>query len=158
MSRRSSATVSLGIRPRGNDLVGLILDSSIVIAAERRGHSVRQILEQIQASHGNIDIGLSVVTIAELIHGAYRAKTDSDKQRRLTFVGRLCSDVPVHPVTVEMARAVGRRIEGEQGGKGIAIPFEDLVIGVTALQLGFDVATLNVRHFQLIPSLKVVSH
>ena len=97
------------------------------------------------------------MTIAELIHGAYRAKTDSDKQRRLTFVDRLCSDVPVHPVTVEMARAVGR-IEGEQGVKGIAIPFEDLAIGVTALQLGFDVATLNVRHFQLIPSLKVVSH
>jgi predicted nucleic acid-binding protein len=32
-----------------------------------------------------------------------------------------------------------------------------MVIGVTALQLGFEVATLNVRHFQLIPSLKVVS-
>lgn len=146
MSRRSSATASLGVRPRGNDPVALILDSSIVIAAERRGHSVRQILEQIQASHGNIDIGLSVVTIAELIHGAYRAKTDWDKQRRLTFVDRLCSDVPVHPVTIEMARVVGR-IEGEQAVQGIAIPFEDLVIGVTALQLGFDVATLNVRHF-----------
>jgi predicted nucleic acid-binding protein len=30
------------------------------------------------------------------------------------------------------------------------------VIGVTALQLGFDVATLNVRHFRLIPGLNVV--
>ena len=55
-----------------------------------------------------------------------------------------------------MARLVGR-IEGEQGSKGIAIPFEDLVIRVTPLQLGFEDATLNVRHFQLIPSLKVVS-
>jgi tRNA(fMet)-specific endonuclease VapC len=137
--------------------VGLILDSSVLIAAERRGHTVRQILEQIQANHGEIDIGLSVVTIAERIHGAYRAKADSDKQRRLTFIDRLCSDVPVHPLTVEMARVVGR-IEGEQGAKGISIPFEDLVIGVTALQLGFDVATVNVRHFRLIPTLKVVSH
>ena len=137
--------------------MGLILDSSVLIAAERRGHTVRQILEQIQANHGETDIGLSVVTIAELIHGAYRAKADSDKQRRLTFIDRLCSDVPVHPLTVEMARVVGR-IEGEQGAKGISIPFEDLVIGVTALQLGFDVATVNVRHFRLIPTLKVVSH
>jgi predicted nucleic acid-binding protein len=48
------------------------------------------------------------------------------------------------------------RIEGQQATQGIAIAFEDLVIGVTALQLGFDVATLNVRHFQLIPGLKVV--
>ncbi len=137
--------------------MGLILDSSVVIAAERRGHTVRQILEQIRASYGEIDIGFSVITVAELIHGAYRAKADSDRLRRLSFVDRLCSDVPVHPVTVEMARVVGR-IEGEQGARGIAIPFEDLVIGVTALQLGFDVATLNARHFQLIPSLRVVSH
>jgi tRNA(fMet)-specific endonuclease VapC len=136
--------------------VGLILDPSVLIAGERRGHTVRQILEQIEASHGEVDIGLSVVTIAELIHGAYRAKADTDKQRRLTFIDRLCSDVPVHPVTAEMARVVGQ-IEGERAAKGMVIPFEDLVIGVTTLQLGFDVATLNVRHFQLIPTLKVVS-
>jgi predicted nucleic acid-binding protein len=137
--------------------VGLILDSSVVIAAERRGHTVLEILEQIKASHGEIDIGLSVVTVAELIHGAYRARAEEDKRRRLTFIDRLCNDVPIHPVTVEMARIIGR-IEGEQAAKGIAIPFEDLVIGATALQLGFDLITLNVRHFQLIPSLKIISN
>jgi tRNA(fMet)-specific endonuclease VapC len=157
MSRRSFAIASLGILLRGNDSVGLILDSSVVIAAERRGHTVRQILEQIQASHGNIDIGLSVVTIAELVHGAYRANTEADRLRRLAFIDRLCSDVPVHPVTVEVARLVGR-IEAEQSARGVAIAFEDLVIGVTALQLGFDIATYDVRHFQLIPNLKVVAH
>jgi tRNA(fMet)-specific endonuclease VapC len=157
MSRRSSAIESLGILRRGNKLVGLILDSSVVMAAERRGRTVRQILEQVQATYGEIDIGLSVVTVAELFHGAYRAKDESSRERRLGFIYRLCSDVPVHPFTVEMAREVGR-IEGEQGARGIAIPFEDLVIGVTALQLGFDVATQNVQHFQLIPSLRVVSH
>jgi tRNA(fMet)-specific endonuclease VapC len=125
------------------------------MAAERRGHTVLEILEQIKATHGEIDIGLSVVTVAELIHGAYRAKADEDKRRRLTFIDRLCSDVPIHPVTVELARIIGR-IEGEQAGKGIAIPFEDLVIGATALQLGFDLVTHNIRHFQLIPSLKVI--
>jgi predicted nucleic acid-binding protein len=127
-----------------------------VIAAERRGHTVRQILEQIKSSYGEIDIGFSVITVAELIHGAYRAKAESAKQRRLAFVDRLCSVVPVHPVTFEGARMVGR-IEGEQGVRGITIPFEDLVIGVTALRLGFDVASLNLRHFQLVPNLKVVS-
>ncbi len=136
--------------------MGLILDSSIVIAAERRGHTVRQILEQIQAKHGEIDIALSVVTIAELMHGAYRAKAEADKQRRLAFIERLASDVPVHPVTIETARMVGR-IEGQQAAQGITIGFEDLAIGVTALQLGFDVATLNVRHFERIPGLKLVS-
>jgi len=42
--------------------VGLILDSSIVIAAERRGRTVRQILEQIKTSYGEIDISFSVVS------------------------------------------------------------------------------------------------
>ena len=41
--------------------MGLILDSSIIIAAERRGQTVRQILEQIQAKHGEVAVGLSVV-------------------------------------------------------------------------------------------------
>ena len=136
--------------------MGLILDSSIVIAAERRGHTVRQILEQVQAAHGEIEIGLSVVTIAELMHGAYRAQSDAQKQRRLAFIDRLCSDVPIHPLTLETARMVGR-IEGQQAAQGIAVGFEDLAIGVTALQLGFDVATLNVRHFERIPGLKIVS-
>jgi predicted nucleic acid-binding protein len=34
---------------------------------------------------------------------------------------------------------------------------EDLIIGATALHLGFDIATLNVRHFQRIPGLHVVT-
>jgi len=43
--------------------VGLILDSSVVIASERRGHTVRQILEQFKAGYGEVEVGLSVVTI-----------------------------------------------------------------------------------------------
>lgn len=133
----------------------MILDSSVVIAAERRGHTVRQILEQIKAAHGEVDIGLSVVTIAELMHGAYRAKDEANKSRRLAFIDRLCSDLPVYSLTVEIARRVGR-VEGEQAARGIVITFEDLAIGITALHLGFDVATLNAKHFQAIPGLKVV--
>lgn len=136
--------------------MGLILDSSVIIAAERQGHTVRQILEQIRSVHGEIDIGISVVSIAELMHGAYRAKADGDQQRRLAFLERRCSDIPVHPMTVETARLVGR-IEGQQAAAGNVIAFEDLVIGATALQLGFAVATLNTRHFKRIPDLNVVS-
>jgi tRNA(fMet)-specific endonuclease VapC len=136
--------------------VGLILDSSVVVAAERRGHNVPQILEQIRATYGEIDVGLSVVTIAELVHGAYRAKTDAHRLRRLAFVEELCRDVPVHPVTLEIDRHIGR-IEGQRAAEGISLSFEDLAIGVTALELGFEVATLNLRHFQMIPGLMIVS-
>ncbi len=55
--------------------MGIILDSSVIITAERRGHSVRQILEQVYASQGETEVGLSVVTtVAELVHGAYRKR------------------------------------------------------------------------------------
>ena len=135
--------------------VGIILDSSVLITAERRGHSVRQILEQVQTSQGESEVGLSVVTVAELVHGAHRAQTQAQQERRLEFIERLCRDVPVHPVTLDIARMVGR-IEGQQEAKGIQFAFEDLVIGVTALHLGYAVMTLNARHFQRIPGLSVV--
>jgi len=135
--------------------MGLILDSSILIAAERKGLSVRETLEQFKATHGEIEIGLSVVSIAEMTHGAYRALDESRKLRRLAFIDRLCQDVPIYPVTVEIARTVGR-IEGQQAALGFTLAFEDLAIGVTALQLGYDIVTLNERHFQMVPGLRIV--
>jgi tRNA(fMet)-specific endonuclease VapC len=135
--------------------VGVILDSSVIIAAERRGHTVRQILEHVRAVHGEIEIGLSVVTIAELIHGAYRAKTQHQQNQRLEFIERLSSDVPVYPVTLDVARLVGR-IEGQQEAKGVQFAFEDLLIGATALRLGYSIATLNRRDFERVPGLVVV--
>jgi predicted nucleic acid-binding protein len=135
--------------------MGLILDSSVIIAGERQGHSVRQILEQLGAAHGETEMGLSVVTIVELTHGIQRARDEDRRRRRQAFVDELERDVPVYPVTVETAKIAGR-IEGEQADQGVKVAFEDLLIAATALQLGFGVATTNLRHFQLIPGLTVV--
>ena len=135
-------------------LGGVVLDSSVLIAAERRGRTVREILEQVHASQGDIEVGISVVTIAELVHGAYRAKDVARQERRLHFIDRLVSDVPVHPVTLDIARLAGR-IEGQQEEKGVHLPFGDLLIGATALHLGYAVATENLRDFQRIPDLRV---
>lgn len=137
-------------------LGGVVLDSTVLIAGERRGHTVRQILEQVHSSQGDIEVGISVVTIAELTHGAYRARDAARQERRLQFIERLVSDLPVHPISLEIARLAGR-IEGQQEEKGIQLPFDDLLIGATALHLGYGVATENVRHFQRIPDLQVVT-
>jgi|HubBroStandDraft_6_1064221.scaffolds.fasta_scaffold1631239_2 hypothetical protein len=59
----------------------------------------------------------------------------------------------VHPVSLGIAQLAGR-VEGEQAAMGISIAIEDLVIGATALYVGFDVATLNVKHFHAIPGSK----
>ncbi|HEV2646789.1 MAG TPA: PIN domain-containing protein [Acidobacteriaceae bacterium] len=136
--------------------MGLILDTSILIATERRGGSVEDILHNARVMHGEVDIALSTVSVVELTHGMYRAKTEADRERRRIFAESAFYDLIVHPVSLEIAQLAGK-IEGEQAAKGIAIAFEDLVIGATAIHLGFDVATLNARHFQLIPGLNVVT-
>jgi tRNA(fMet)-specific endonuclease VapC len=95
-----------------------------------------------------------VVTIVELIHGVQRAGTEERRQRRQAFVDELIRDVPVHSITIETARLAGR-VEGDQAAHGVTIPFEDLLIAATALQLGFGVVTGNARHFEQVPGLKV---
>jgi predicted nucleic acid-binding protein len=116
---------------------------------------VRQILEHFKTDYGEIEIGLSVVTVVELTHGIQRAKLEERRQRRQAFVDELIRDVPVYSITVETAKLAGR-MEGEQAEQGVSIAFEDLLIAATALQLGFGVATGNVRHFQNIPGLNVI--
>lgn len=97
-----------------------------------------------------------MVSVIGLTHGIYRARTDADRARRKAFCHELVRDVIVHPVLLAIAELAGR-IEGEQAAKGISIAFEDLLIGSTALFLGFDIVTLNLRHFQVIPGLKAIS-
>jgi predicted nucleic acid-binding protein len=50
-------------------------------------------------------------------------------------------------VTLAIARLTGR-IEGQQQAIGVQCAFEDLLIGATALHLGYEVATRNVRDFK----------
>ena len=135
--------------------MGLMLDSSLLIAGERRGQRVWDILERAKASQGETENALSAITIVELTHGIYRAKSEADRQRRRVFVEELSQAIRVHPVTLEIAQLAGR-IEGEQAAKGVVIALPDLLIGVTALHMGYSVATLNPRHFRLIPGLSVV--
>ncbi len=66
-------------------VLGIVLDSSIVITAERRSLPVPQLVDAIQAAYGEIEVSLSPVTVAELVHGIYRAKTPEASQRRETI-------------------------------------------------------------------------
>jgi predicted nucleic acid-binding protein len=136
--------------------LGLILDTSILIESERRGEGVEDILRRVRAAHGEIDVALSAVSAVELTHGIYRARSDADRERRRVFVEGVFHDLIVHPLTLGIAQLAGR-IEGEEAARGVSIAIEDLIIGATALHLGFDVVTLNLHHFQAIPGLNIVS-
>lgn len=136
--------------------MGLILDSSVLIAAERGGQNARQALTSLSSRIGSSDIAISVVTLLELAHGVVRADTPARKSTRQRFLQELQSAVPIHPVTIPMALRAGR-LDGEYAAKGIRLALADLLIGVTALELNYDVATSNLRHFNLIPDLNVIA-
>lgn len=136
--------------------MGLILDSSVVIAAERRQDTVERLIAQVVASAGDQDAALSSVGLTELVHGVYRAQTPEMKLRRQSFIDELLRDLTVYPYTKETAMLAGK-IDGEQQAKGVTVPFGDLLIGATALSLGFSVLTVNLRHFRLVPGLQVVT-
>jgi len=127
--------------------MGLILDSSVVIAAERQGDTVERLIERVITVAGDQDAALSAVGLTELVHGVYRAQTPQSRIRREAFLQELLNDLTVYPYTKETAMLAGK-IDGEQQAKGVVIPFGDLLIGATALSLGFSVMTANPRHFQ----------
>ena len=134
--------------------MGLILDSSVLIAAERQDQTVHRILADIYHSQGDIEVGISVITVAELAHGVSRSGTSQRKERRLLFMHELATAIPVYDVTAAIAFQAGF-VDGECQSKGVRLPLADLLIGVTALELGFGVGTSNLRHFGLIPGLAV---
>lgn len=134
--------------------MGLIFDSSVLIAAERKGETVPQFLKQVIAVTGDQETALSAVALVELTHRIYRANTPAIRTRREAFIQELLADVPVYPLTQSIAFLAGR-IDAEQQCKGVKVPFQDLLIGVTGLHLGYTVVTGNPRHFQMIPNLVV---
>lgn len=136
--------------------MGLIPDSSVAIAAECRRLAVEDMLSAIREAAGLEEIALSVVSVMEREHGIWRAKEPAQATRRKQFLEDLIRNIPVYPVTTDLARK-GGRIDAEQQARGIGIAFPDLLIGVSALDLGYAVMTHNVRHFQTIPDLVVKS-
>jgi predicted nucleic acid-binding protein len=101
-------------------------------------------------------VAISVVTLIELAHGVARANSPQRHAARHQFLDELIIAIPAHAVTIPIALRAGK-IDGENAAQGIRLSISDLLIGTTALKLGFRVATTNMRHFQMIPGLIVLS-
>ena len=134
--------------------MGVVLDSSVLIAAEREGKNPRQVIEEIAAKLGDTEATLSVVTVTELAHGIERADSATRRTTRERFLQELLSEISVEPVTTPIAIRAGR-IDGSLHAKGLRVALADLLIGATALELGYSVVTHNLRHFEVIPNLEV---
>ena len=135
--------------------LGVILDSSLVIEAERLHLNVAEFLKQIIQKIGEMEAALCAITVAELAHGVYRADTSERRQRRRAFLDELKANLPIYPISDSTGELVGK-IGAECSAAGVSIPFDDLLIGACALEKGYAVATRNVRHFQKIPGLNLI--
>lgn len=131
--------------------MGVILDSSILIAAEKQ----RLDLHALFAAHEQETFYIASITAAELLHGVERAKPEPRKQARARFVELILSQVE----TIDFDLALARQHAGiwatlEAGGKVIG-PY-DLLIAATALHYNHPVATLNVAEFRQVAGLRLI--
>src|SRR5438105_1681916 len=67
-------------------ILGLVLDSSTIIEAERNHRTVEELLAGIQQRFGEIEITMSAVTVVELVHGIARAQKQEIRERRRAFI------------------------------------------------------------------------
>ena len=130
--------------------MGVILDTSVLIAAERGIFEVDAFL----ANQGEEPFGLSVITVAELLHGVHRADSRARRIRRDAFVQKVIDLFPVLPFDTAAAR-VYAQLWADLQKRGKMIGAHDLMIGSTAISLGFNVVTFNPRDFEKLPGLKV---
>ena len=136
--------------------MGLVLDSSVLIAAERDKRRVSQLLRSLFAEYAETEFLLSSISVMELEHGWHRANTPEAAAKRRSYLDEVLSIIPVEPFTGEMG-ALAAKIDAEMRKAGLVIATADLLIGITALHYGYALGTRNVRHFRMIPGLQVLS-
>ena len=136
--------------------VGYVLDTDVLIRFERSRVEAVVMFSLLRDQLGDVDFAMSTVTAMELRHGVVRATSEMHRRRREVFAAGIYDSVEVKDVTLQIAEAAGA-LRGRMAEQGMAIASEDLLIGTTALHLGYGVLTHNRRHFQMIPGLTVVT-
>jgi tRNA(fMet)-specific endonuclease VapC len=136
--------------------MGVVLDSSVLIAAEREKRSVSQLLASLSAELSETEFLLSAITVMELEHGWHRANTPEAAVKRRRYLDEVMAILPVEPFTGDMG-VLAAKIDSNMKKAGLVLATADLLIGVTALHYGYAVGTRNLRHFQMIPGLRVLA-
>jgi tRNA(fMet)-specific endonuclease VapC len=131
--------------------MGLILDTSILIADERGKFDMPGFLEHC----GEAQPIIAAITASELLHGVERASDPVRKERRLRHVEQVLAAVRIQSFDLAQAR-VHARIWADLAARGMIIGPYDLQIAAAALALGQSLATLNVHEFARVDGLKII--
>lgn len=128
--------------------VGIILDSSVIVAFERR----RFDFERFVSEHA--PPAIAAITAGELLIGVERANTPQRRSRREAFVQSIFDRVPIISFDLAQARLFAAHF-ADLTARGEMIGDRDLQIAVTALSLSFDLASLNQREFSRVQGLSL---
>ncbi|MEX2177623.1 MAG: PIN domain-containing protein [Gemmatimonadaceae bacterium] len=134
--------------------MGLLIDSTAFIHAERQRLTAAEFIEEVMTRWGDIELALSVMSAAELLHGVWRAEGPVRRARREEFVEALLVALPVVPITLTTARLFAER-DARLAARGARIPTSDMLIACSALARGDDVLTGDPRHFRRVRELTV---
>ncbi len=129
--------------------MGVMLDSSVLVAFERR----RFDLERLLLDHS--PPAIAAMTAAELLIGVQRADTPECRARRESFVQNLFARLPIVPFDLSQAQRFAVQF-AELTRRGEMIGDRDLQIAVTALSMGYALATLNMGEFRRVAGLRLV--
>jgi predicted nucleic acid-binding protein len=127
----------------------------VIVRAERLRWTEAVLLRTVVELVGDEELGISSIALAELLHGIYREPPGPKRDARRALLHKITHGVPVAPFGEAAAELTGR-IGAQQAAAGLVIPYNDLMIGATALSLGYAILTSNVRHFRMIPGLQVI--
>ncbi|MDA8088668.1 MAG: type II toxin-antitoxin system VapC family toxin [Nitrospiraceae bacterium] len=130
--------------------MGVIFDTSEIITIERGSLHIDDLI------NGREDepFGISVITVAELLHGVERANTQARKIKRQAFVEKVIEFFPVISFDITIAR-IYARLWAALAVQGIVVGSHDLIIAATALSLDCTIITANMRDFEKIEGLIV---
>ncbi len=131
--------------------MGLILDTSLLIAAERGRFRMPDFLRRHEAEA----VALAAITASELLHGCERAVDPEIRARRSRYVEGLLSSIPLIPFGLHQARRHAR-IWAALAARGTPLGSHDLLIAATALAEGWSLGTLNRLDFGRVDGLSLV--
>jgi tRNA(fMet)-specific endonuclease VapC len=130
--------------------MGILIDSSIFINAERSGTDVSSYI----GGREEQDAFLSVVSASELLHGVHRAVDSRTRARRLAFVEGVLAAIPLIAIDLPTARSHAQ-LWADLVRSGKMIGAHDSWLAATCLAHGLSLATGNVREFKTVPGLHV---
>lgn len=130
--------------------MGIIFDTSVLVAIERSSHHIEKVIN----GRENEPFGISVITVSELLHGVHRADSEKRRLRREAYVEKVIGVFPIYPFDLGAAR-IYARIWAYLAKKGISIGSHDLMIAATCISLGFSVLTYDIRDYGRIEGLTI---